>query len=154
MAKMRHTAGWADWQEVDPEEPCRVCPWTHPERLLHRARLENGHELHAWSWDDTVTGIGKNGPDEYGWSWAIVDPSKYPAKRSKYEHHQDAHLAGDGGDGGDYDDPGHTDYIPTLEQAKQQAEQHYQKMFPIGTDTGPHDSGVDYSDLNSFKDFL
>jgi len=36
----------------------------------------------------------------------------------------------------------------------QAAEQAYQQKYPIGTNTGPHDSGVDYSDLNSFKDYL
>jgi hypothetical protein len=82
-----------------------------------------------------------------------VDPSKYPEEPSKYESHQDPdhHLAGNGGDGprGE-DDPWHRDYIPTLEDAKAEAEEHYKKMFPLGTNTGKHDSGVDYSDLNKF----
>lgn len=40
------------------------------------------------------------------------------------------------------------------QEAMKGAEDHYKAMFPIGTNTGDHDSGVDYSDLNSFKDQL
>ena len=45
----------------------------------------------------------------------------------------------------------HPPRMRTVDEAKKAAEEHYKKLFPIGTDTGPHDSGVDYSDLNSFK---
>ena len=38
----------------------------------------------------------------------------------------------------------------SADEAKQLAEEHYQRLFPLGTDTGRHDSGVDYSDLNKF----
>jgi len=40
--------------------------------------------------------------------------------------------------------------FPTREHAMRAAEEAYQKHFPIGTDTGGHDSGTDYSDLNSY----
>lgn len=39
---------------------------------------------------------------------------------------------------------------PTREHAIAAAERAYQWLFPLGTDTGGHDSGVDYSDLNKF----
>jgi hypothetical protein len=161
MAKFRRTAGWADWRETDPNVPCPICPHERPHRnrILHVAPLENGHELHAWSYDDSRwPEMGSNGgPSDYGWSWAIVNPSKYPDEPDKYNDHQDPEhfLAGDGGDSGDFDDPNHNDFIPTLEQAKKQAEQHYQRIFPLGTDTGKHDSGVDYDDImRNYRDHL
>lgn len=40
------------------------------------------------------------------------------------------------------------------EEAKSGIENKYKELYPIGTNTGTHDSGVDYSDLNSFKDYL
>lgn len=43
---------------------------------------------------------------------------------------------------------------PSKEHAMQAIEQRYRQTFPIGTNTGPHDSGVDYSNLNDFKDYL
>lgn len=154
MAKMRRTAGWADWRETDPNAPCPICPYERPHRnrILHVAPLENGHELHAWSYDDSMwpeiaSQMRSPGtPKDYGWSWAIIDPSGYPDEPSKYEEHGDPdhELAGNGGDGGHTDDPWHTDYIPTLEQAKAEAEAHYQKMFPAGSVNTSHDSGFDY----------
>lgn len=39
---------------------------------------------------------------------------------------------------------------PTREHAMRAVEERYRQKFPIGTNTGPHDSGVDYSDLNKF----
>lgn len=30
----------------------------------------------------------------------------------------------------------------------------YQYVYPLGTNTGTHDSGVDYSNLNKFMDEL
>lgn len=146
MAKMRNhaavrsTAGWADWRQVDTSGPCPICPWNHPDTIRHVAPLENGHELHAWSYDDDG-----GTPEDYGWSWAVVDPSKYPAEPNKYSGHVDPehHLLTGGDDGSD-----DGDYIPTLDEAKSRAEAAYQKHVPLGTDTGTHDSGVDYSDLN------
>ena len=158
MARFRRqAAGWADWRETDPDAPCPICPYERPhrDRILHVAPLENGHELHAWSYDGKLwPGLGSNlGPEELGWNWAIVDPSKYPAEPSKYEEHGDPEhtLAGNGGDAGDPDDPWHRDHIPTLEDAKAEAEAHYRRLFPIGTDTGGHDSGFDYDDF--FKNY-
>ena len=48
----------------------------------------------------------------------------------------------------------HSDHIHTLDDAKAQAQSHYEGMFPIGTNTGSHDSGTDYSDLNSYMRHL
>lgn len=39
---------------------------------------------------------------------------------------------------------------PDRESAIAAAESAYQQMFPLGTNTGNHDSGVDYSDLSKF----
>lgn len=109
----------------------------------YRAALENGH----------VLAIQNHG--EHGWNWTLFAPAG---------HLEDAHggpptpitqlVTGGGtrweGLPGFYS----TDHLPTREHARQQAEEAYQKLYPIGTDTGSHDSGVDYSDLNRFKDYL
>lgn len=146
---------------------------------LHKAPLENGHELHAWAYRDE--------PDAAdGWNWAIVDPHSHKS-RSYVEGYNDSldngtdwdvnpHVSGSpppiaswlAGGGmymdstsatahrnlGESFDVAHSDHIPTLEDAKAQAQAHYQKMFPIGTNTGGHDSGVDYGDLNSYMRHL
>jgi hypothetical protein len=43
-----------------------------------------------------------------------------------------------------------TEHLPTREHAQAQAEEVYRRLHPIGTNTGGHDSGTDYSDLNKF----
>lgn len=98
--------------------------WPHLGGGAHseEARLENGHRLNVSSgtW-------GSNRPP-WRWYWGIYDAD-------------DNHVIGSG----DHDPPPHSP-----EEARQAAEAAYQKLFPIGTDTGGHDSGVDYSDLNKF----
>jgi hypothetical protein len=37
---------------------------------------------------------------------------------------------------------------PSREHAMRAIEKRYREKFPIGTSTGGHDSGVDYSDIN------
>jgi hypothetical protein len=44
--------------------------------------------------------------------------------------------------------------FPTREHAQRGAEQEYQKLFPIGTSTGTHDSGVDYDKMINKHDDL
>jgi hypothetical protein len=147
FASTIHIASEFDWRPVPSGEACRTCGWTgHHDvggKNEERAHLENGHELHAWGWRDL--------PPDSGHSYSIVDPSKYPEEPSKYAPHQGPEVIA--ARGRDTDDPEQT-YIPTMEDAKRMAEEHYKQLFPIGTDTGPHDSGVDYSGLNSFKDYL
>lgn len=138
---------------------------------LHKAPLENGHELHAWRY----TG---HPDDKQGWQWAISDPSraseygKFPGEghadwsnyngsppqistwlaAGGYGAAADANLARRH-QGIDFEVP-QAGHINTLEEAQQQAQEHYQRLFPIGTSTGGHDSGLDYSDLNSYMRHL
>jgi hypothetical protein len=89
------------------------------------ARLENGHTLGIGSgnWNS-------NGPP-WRWHWHISDAN-------------DEYVTGSGED----NPPAHSP-----EEARQTAEQAYEKIFPAGkANTGPHDSGVDYSDLNKFME--
>jgi len=108
------------------------------ERL--RAALENGHSL----------AIQDHG--EYGWNWSMFAPAGHMEDEAGGPPIPIRELVTGGGSrwkgvpGSYYS----TDHLPTKEHARQQAEEAYQKMYPIGTNTGPHDSGVDYSDLNKF----
>ena len=106
-------------------------PEYHPEAQDAQARLENGHALNVSSgqW-------GSNRASDTYWDYDITDA--------------DGQIIASGG----WDENG-GNQRPTIrspQEAKQRAEEHYQKLFPIGTDTGPHDSGVDYSDLNKFME--
>lgn len=131
---------------------------------MHKAPLENGHELHTWKYTE-------HPDDKEGWNWAIVDPSKKAPAFIEDEMDSvpnpgspppvSSWLAA-GGQGAGTDvylshkhrgfgpEMVHNHHIFDVDQAKEEAQNHYQKMFPIGSDTGPHDSGVDYSDLNSY----
>lgn len=127
--------------------PCPICGTDHGKYGMeeHSAPLENGHVLKVNTYHSTPH---LNIPADHGWGYEIHDPSKYPEEPSKYEQHDGEHLLGAGG--GDY----HEDQedFPTRAHAQQAAEQHYQKLFPMGGGgSGGHDSGVDYSDLNSFR---
>jgi hypothetical protein len=170
LAAWRKTA--FDWQQrqYDPGKHTSYEQKLFDDVELHKASLENGHELHAWRYT-------QHPDDKEGWQWAISDPSR----SSEYGSYPDD---GDAGDWSNYDgsppqistwlacggvgaasdadlsrkhrkldlEVAHADHIPTLEHAKAQAQNHYQNMFPIGTDTGSHDSGVDYSDLSKFME--
>lgn len=122
-----------------------------PDLEYHKAPLENGHELHAWQHR------GPEGTPD-GWNWAISDPSGTPhGELSEWSHPEEyGHISRGGRDApllseDDGVEVASDDYIGSLDEAKQQAQEHYQKLFPVGgTGTGGHDSGIDYSDLNSF----
>lgn len=97
-------------------------PQYHPEARDEKAQLENGHHLTIGSGN-----WGNNRGDR--WFWHVNDGEG-----------NTLHSWSTGG--------GEPEY--SADAAKQKAEQAYQRLFPIGTDTGKHDSGVDYSDLNKF----
>lgn len=96
----------------------------YPDHTRFEARLENGHRLSAHQ--PLWTG-------DSHWMSAI-DTGNYNEDRP-FDHWHPA---------GPFNSP---------QEAQADAEARYRKMFPIGTNTGPHDSGIDYSDLNKFKDF-
>jgi len=146
MARFRHLrkandSGY-DWRQI-ASGPVNV----------FRAALENGHNLHVWQFDN---------PHDIkrGWSWAITDPS-LSQSGEKRNPHPDAvshtWLAAGGEPAASHNywiqdmpegaQAPHDRTIPTREEAQREAEQNYQKMFPLGTDTGGHDSGVNY-DIN------
>ena len=144
MARFRHLHA-ANGQEPDfghifggRRTVGHVFDWV-PSKKFHNseatfAHLENGHQLGVF----TST---PRDPDE-GWDWYLWHGPK--------DERGNREVIG-GGRGWDGDDRAHsTDRIPTADDARAAAEDAYSKMFPIGTDTGPHDSGVDYSDLNKF----
>ena len=94
----------------------------------HRSKTENGHQLYVYR---------VRRPDGFAWSiYAPHQDSDNPATMTMVD-----------GAGHRYGDE-----IPSVEHAKAAAEEAYKKLFPIGTDTGPRESGVDYSDLNKFMD--
>lgn len=150
------------WRQA-AQEPSPF-PWTKDDREwaygpgteAYHAPLENGHRLRVW--DDTITEPrwapgGDIPPEPAGSHWkggfdhGVDFPSdpdagppypEHPAWTAVYEE----------------DSPLRAKAYPTREQAMRAVEKKYREMFPLGTDTGPHDSGIDYSDLNKFKDYL
>ena len=98
---------------------------------ITQAKLENGHTL------ETGRSMLTNGA--YGYT--IYGP---PTEDNQYgEKLTESPTVGHGQ---------HRQHPQLNEQAAQRdAEEHYKRLFPMGTNTGGHDSGVDYSDLNSFK---
>jgi hypothetical protein len=150
IAKMtsgrRKTAGWADWNpHVDEDGSCRPfylqgagMESNHDHYFAH---LENGHKLE-------VMGFGRQSINAEPNKWAAfyhdgqVD-KKYPNLRPE--------------DGNVVPNPDHhpsqgNHFWPSKEHAMHAAENAYQQSYPIGTNTGPHDSGTDYSDLNKFME--
>jgi hypothetical protein len=164
MARFRHLAA-----EVAPSE----FPWAkddrewmyHPDTEAYHAPLENGHRLRVW--DDSITEprwgpleeggyqMGELPPEPPGSHWKGIiehgvdrpelhDPDAYAAAgypadwhvRHTPVYHNRSKLRAKA--------------YPTREHAIRAVEKKYRQMFPIGTDTGKHDSGVDYSDLNKF----
>jgi hypothetical protein len=136
---------------------------------FHKARLENGHELHAWRYHGYNSGSyivwdTPSGKPEESWNWAIAkhdDPDDYGnPELADYASPDEYHWLSAGGPDAEYtardgeDSVVHGNHIRSLDEAKSQAQEAYKTMFPIGTDTGGHDSGVDYSDLNSFMRHL
>ncbi len=104
----------------------------------HIAPLENGHVL-------IVRRFNKPGTQwsEGDWDYWIQGASAHPQLKNYHPTDDSYDVLGHGFRG-----------LPSKEHAIQAAEQAYRRLVPIGTDTGRHDSGVDYSDLNSFKDYL
>jgi hypothetical protein len=168
MARFRHlhaaeAPSEFPWAKDDREWVYGEHGLYNPDTEAYHAPLENGHRLRVW--DDTI-----NEPH-----WGPLEPGGYqmgnlPAEPPKSHwkavidhgamrpNDPDAYAAA-----GYPDDwqPSHTvvnhnrsklrgKAHPTLEKAIRAVEQRYRKMFPLGTNTGPHDSGVDYSDLSKF----
>ena len=129
IAKMtsgrRVTAGWADWKSDD----------SVPSFPLDSATLENGHRL---SVGQSFLTPGSWGYTIYG---APTEDNEWPQIAESPVINKDTHP--------NYPNAWKHEML-TREQARDAAEKHYEKLFPIGTDTGSHDSGVDYSDLNKF----
>lgn len=151
MAKFRHlrTAGWGDWTpHVDDDGSCRPfylqgygMEGNHDHHLAH---LENGHKLE-------VLGVGRQSWNEEPNRWVAFyhdgqTDDRYPNTRPQDGHsviNPDHHPS-----------PGNH-FWPSKEHAMQAAENAYQKAYPIGTDTGGHDSGVDYDDImRNYRDHL
>lgn len=138
MARMRRTA--FDWKAYD-----------HPSGGVeesYRTNLENGHYMVTYRNQD---------PDK-GWSWGLFAPGTHPGG----ENPRGTYEGGDGevvpydelvnGGGSSWSSvarwkpgrPHSTEHLPTFDHARQQAEEYYRGAYPLGTDTGGHDSGVDY----------
>lgn len=123
-----------DWKERE----LRLGP--NVSKTTYRAMMENGHGLVAHEADNP----------ENGFHWSIYEPAPFTPKPGSPMAGL-MKLVSFGGSGRDQTPSLYSgEHLPTLEHAKQQAEQAYQELYPIGTDTGSHDSGVDYSDLNSY----
>lgn len=102
-------------------------PQYHPEARDEKAQLENGHYL-------TIGSGNWNNNRGDRWFWHVHD-----------------------GEGNSIHDWSTEDNQPeySAEAAKEKAERAYQRLFPLGTDTGSHDSGVDYDDImRNYKDYL
>ena len=161
MAKFRRTAAgewasdyqpWGDWRRIKKKDGYTNYNEWHseatgaPQSTYHHyvAPLENGHELHAWSYRHNERN------ENYGWSWAIRDPH---GDETGHDEDNNMWLDAGGPDGPrtplDEDEEGLR--YPDLPSAVKKAEENYRKLYPIGgAGTGTHDSGVDYSDLNRF----
>lgn len=142
---------WGDWRRLRKKDGNTAYNEWHsqatgaPQSTYHHwmAPLENGHELHAWSYQHNDRNR------DYGWTWAIRDPH---GDETGWDEDNRMWLSGGGPDSPVYDEDEDEDAIyPDLGSAVKRAEDKYRQMFPVdGPGTGPHDSGVDYSDLNRF----
>ena len=95
--------------------------------------MENGHRLYLMEKNPSL-------PEEERPYFASI---WHPGKDSGVDWHPSETVL----------DTGHPDSeIKGFGNARVALEQAYKQMFPIGTNTGPHDSGVDYSDLNRFME--
>lgn len=114
-----------------------------PDRFgqARECRLENGHVLYC-------TPI-RNQPED-GWQWGIYDNNQEdPNKRA-------CAIAQGGRNWGGFTKSDPHDHLPTFEHARQQVEEYYQRMFPLGASgAGGRDSGVDYDDImRNYRDYL
>lgn len=125
-----------DWKQI-PEEHLGD---SNAKDQWH-APLENGHALWVYGHGDQPwTGTGEGG------YIAALDNLPYDPdfpEDSDGENNWLYHVREEA-------TSGKLKKFPTREHAMRAAEEAYQKHFPIGTNTGGHDSGTDYSDLNSF----
>lgn len=165
LAKDGECTCWEGYERVPGTEPCasRSCrKKTSARRFLafdwkpyfaasptvegHHARLENGHTLSVHQ---------DHSKPHQGWSWSVTVPKGTIYDADGGNPQQMLELVTGGGKNwegihGAYA----THHLPTREHAIEQAQEAYQTLYPIGTDTGGHDSGVDYSDLNSYMRHL
>jgi hypothetical protein len=107
----------------------------------HTAPLENGHALQVWQWGAQYRDPDShefyspeeiNNPKHQQWDCQIYTPTKEDPEYAVY------HKGG----------------FASKEEAMSHSQEQYEKMFPVGINTGGHDSGVDYSDLNSYMKHL
>ena len=163
MARFRRSAApggqdggyqpWGDWRRITEADGYdNYNKWVEevtgkPQDTYHHwvAPLENGHELHAWSYNHSPTQAA------LGWTWAVRDPR---GDETGWDEDNPMWFAGGGPDSPVYDEDGDEEEdarYPDLGSAVRRAEEKYRQLFPVdGPGTGPHDSGVDYSDLNRF----
>lgn len=146
MAKFRKSAApQMDWREVPDKHFDKIQAYVAP--------LENGHHLVVWgmkpgSTANSVFNFTNFDGVKDGWM-AHVDTTSPPPN-------PDFDTVGHGISGSKSVKPEvpyegyRPHHFPTPEHAMEAVEKAYSQMFPLGTNTGGHDSGVDYSDLNKF----
>lgn len=127
-----------DWQSYDlPHNPAVEG---------HHARLENGHTLSVHQ--------DRSKPHE-GWSWGLTVPMGTLTDADGGNPQQMLNLVTGGGKNWEKINGAYaTDHLPSREHAIHQAQEAYKQLYPMGTNTGGHDSGNDYSDLNSYMKHL
>lgn len=109
----------------------------------YRAALENGHVL-------TID----NDP-KHGWQWALFEPSGTMIGDDGIPVPVSDLRTGGGSRWKGIPGATATEHLPTREHAQSQAEDAYRRLYPIGTNTGGHDSGVDYDDFfRNLNDYL
>ena len=129
LSPWRKTAGWADWK-IDDDLRFPV----------DSATLENGHRL----------SVGKSFLTDGAWGYQIYGP---PTEEEEWPKIAESPVHGEK-EFPHLPDKWSHDRL-TREQARDAAEKHYEQLFPLGTDTGSHDSGVDYDDImRNYKDYL
>lgn len=133
MARFRHLASpQFDWKAAPELDDPIIHTFEH-----HIAPLENGHQLMVRRFDEPGT-QWSSGPWDY-WIHGVSTPSMPGGVRNYHPSDDSYKTLGHGFKG-----------LPSKEHAIQAAEQAYRRLVPLGTDTGSHDSGTDYSDLNKF----
>lgn len=133
MAEMRQAnqGPELDWQMIfpTPEDPSYGNPsaWQ-----AWQADLENGHSITVHNtdgqWKGCINHPGIFGPD-YGKD--SLGDAMFPHSTTPDESWSNR------------------------EEAARGMEAHYKNLFPLGTNTGGHDSGVDYDDIiKNYRDYL
>jgi len=112
----------------------------------HHARLENGHTLSVHQ--------DRSKPHE-GWSWGLTVPKGIITDADGSNPQEMRELVTGGGKNWEKIHGAYASHhLPSREHAIRQAQEAYQTLYPMGTNTGGHDSGNDYSDLNSYMKHL